>query len=183
MISAKTTGLRRFSRRVIDARKAARDTDAGLEVIGTRGTSYGRKKSTEAQKPTLGAMQKAAHKSEGMREGWRSPAANLRIWNKHKADGRNPFVFNRNKGRALWIRGAMKAVRFSPTAMNDAGERVANYMLDETNNNIDSGRGVRPNTGRYAEWKRKRFPGKPALELSGQLRASLKPKVIQSGRR
>ncbi len=92
-------------------------------------------------------------------------------------------MFNRNKGRALWIRGAMKAVRFSPTAMNDAGERVANYMLDETNNNIDSGRGVRPNTGRYAEWKRKRFPGKPALELSGQLRASLKPKVIQSGRR
>lgn len=183
MIKAETTGIQSFMRRLNAARKAARDTDAGLEVTGTRGTAYGRKKSTEAQTPTLSALTRANERSEGMRQQYRSPAANMRIWNRHKKNDRNPFKYNVSRGRREWVKGAKRAVRFGTAAIHAAGEKVAKYMLDAVRANIEAGNGIKPNSGRYAEWKRKRFPGKPALVLSGQLLESLKPKVIQDGRR
>ena len=180
--TSKTTGLRAVARRLNNARKAARDTGAALEAQRTKGSSFIRKEVTEAQRPTLAALNRAALRAEGLRHGTRAAANNARLWRKHKKAGRNAFVYDVWAGRLEWVRGIKEAVRNNTSALKTASKNVAKFMLTSVQCNIVSGKGMKPNKGRYAEWKQKRWPGKPVLELSGQLRESLKPKVITDGR-
>jgi hypothetical protein len=182
-VKVQTKGVENVVKRMITAARAARDTDAGLEAQNTSGTAYGRKQITEAQTPTLTALTRSAERAEGKRHVRRSAGQNVKIWRRQQREGRNAFTYDKSKGRRKWVKGIRRAVRHRPDAIHDAGEDVADFMLDSVQRNIDMGKNIAPNKGRYAEWKRKRFPSKPALELSGQLRKGLKPKVLQRGRR
>jgi hypothetical protein len=179
---SKTVGLKEFLAKVKALGKLAK-TDAGLEVLPSRGTAYRRRKKTEAQRPTLAALNKAIGRTLGEVQQYRGVGFNMRIWNTQKSRGRNPFHYRKSDGNKIWLAGAKRAVRIRTghaDVIEHAGQRVAELMMKTVQENIDSRRGIAPNRGRYAKWKEKRWQGeKPPLELSGQLREALKPVVLR----
>jgi len=155
-LKTQTRGFNELERRMRKLAKAG-DWDAALRTNATSSM-------LEGKKPEL------QHRSA-----W----DNARIWAKHREEGRNPFVYERKRGLALWAVGANKMLRQQAASMRGAAVDVAKYMLDAVEQRVSSGEGMTPLSDRYRKWKERIYPGRPILMLTTQLMKSLRPVAVE----